>query len=88
MSHGQSYIPRRARIRRSSTLCGLMASGRLFARHHKTNIDESGNPRLSDNERLALATSSPRVHITGKKHPAAHIQKDKSTLIAVIPQGT
>ncbi len=69
-------------------ICGLMGSGLLFAHHHNPYTDESGNPRLSGNERVALETESPRVHVTGRKHPAAQIQKDKTTLIALIPHGS
>jgi len=69
-------------------LGSLLASGLLFAA--KNDVDTT---RISSNERLALATQSPRVHPARMhKHQKANrrmdqVASDKHTVNAFIPQG-
>jgi hypothetical protein len=60
----------------------LLASGLMFA---AADDKATTQPKLSGNEREALATQSPRIH-TGKKHRSKHAQdrvvKDKTTINA------
>jgi hypothetical protein len=56
-------------------------------RVEKMTTEENGNPRLSSNEEVALATQSPRVHLGNDKRPADRIVKTKNTIIAYIPYG-
>ena len=72
-------------------LCSLLATGMLAAKTHpRVSYEESGMPRLSANERVALETSSPRVHI-GNKHNGIRagyrVEKDKHTINAFVPVG-
>jgi hypothetical protein len=66
----------------------LLASGLLFAAKHN-----EATTRLSANERIALATQSPRVHPSRMhKHEKANrrmdqVVSDKNTVNAFIPQG-
>jgi hypothetical protein len=66
----------------------LLASGLLFAAKH-----DEVTTRLSANERIALATQSPRVHpARTHKHEKANrrmdqVVSDKHTVNAFIPQG-
>ena len=66
----------------------LFASGLLLAAHHDARTDEYGNPKLSWNERIALETASPNANLKGKHDkPVARVQKDKTTVIAIVPYG-
>src|SRR5205809_8030032 len=73
-------------------LCSFVATGLL-----------SAEPKLSYNERIALETSSPRVHLA-KKHEMKkvksedemqqnvakegyRVEKDKTTIVAFVPVG-
>ena len=72
-------------------LCSLLATGMLAAKTHpRMSFNEDGTPRLSSNERIALETSSPRVHL-GSKHKAMRagyrVEKDKHTINAFVPVG-
>lgn len=67
----------------------LLASGLLFAAKH----DNASTTRISGDERLALATQSPRVHPQRThKHMKANRRADqvvanKHTVNAYIPYG-
>lgn len=67
-------------------LCSLFAGGLCFAANHPQKMDKNGNPKLSWDERIALETESPRVHL-GKHHQAAKIEKNKTTIVAFVPYG-
>jgi hypothetical protein len=63
----------------------LLAGGMLFAASPK---------KLSGNERVALESSSPRVHLATKHHPEGdksgrtdRVQIGKSTIVAFVPVG-
>jgi len=73
-------------------LCSLLATGLLAAKTHtRMSYSEYGNePRLSWNERIALETSSPRVHVAhhNKAMRAGYrVEKDKHTINAFVPVG-
>lgn len=69
-------------------LGALLASGLLFAAKHDNTVTK----RLSGDERIALATQSPRVHPARmhKHHTARRMDQvvaDKHTVNAYIPYG-
>lgn len=70
-------------------LGSLLASGLLFAATH----DDVTTTRLSGDERIALATQSPRVHPARMhKHEKAdrrmdQVVSDKHTVVAFVPYG-
>ena len=71
-------------------LSSLLATGLLAAKTHPRVYEESGMPRLSANERVALETSSPRVHIGNKRkgiRAGYRVEKDKHTINAFVPVG-
>jgi hypothetical protein len=72
-------------------LCSLLATGLLAAKTHpRMSYEETGTPRLSANERIALETSSPRVHVGNKQkgtRAGYRVAKDKHTINAFVPVG-
>lgn len=58
------------------TLSALLATGLLFAAKDPN--------RLSGNQKVALATQSPRVHTSGKKHAKDRVTADKHTINAFV----
>jgi hypothetical protein len=74
-------------------LFSLIASGAIFAAVQNNNENSTQGPKLSANERVALESSSPRVHL-GKAHkhetdirPGYRVVKDKNTINAFVPVG-
>ncbi|HLJ48707.1 MAG TPA: hypothetical protein VKU01_21975 [Bryobacteraceae bacterium] len=69
-------------------LLSILAVGGLMAANHTDH-----NQRLSGNERLALETSSPRVHVRHMKNnnetsdSRYRVVKDKQTINAFVPYG-
>lgn len=73
-------------------LCSLLATGLLAAktRADKTYVEDGTQARLSSNERVALETSSPRVHLkhrNGMMRAGYRVTKDKHTINAFVPVG-
>jgi len=58
------------------TLMATMASGPIFAKEKKAKN------QLNANERTALETSSPRVHVSRDT-----VVKNKTTIVAFVPLG-
>jgi hypothetical protein len=73
-------------------LGSLLASGLLFAATND-DVTTTTTTRLSGDERIALATQSPRVHpARTHKHEKAdrrmdQVVSDKHTVVAFIPYG-
>ena len=70
---------------KSAILCFVMAAGTLFA----ADQSKSDMPKhISGDDQLALATSSPRVHMKRKDNKKAdRVVADKTTINAFVPVG-
>lgn len=70
-------------------LFSLMAGGLAFGAHRTTPSDNN----LSERERVALKTSSPRVHLGHTRHKdktartGDRVTTDKTTVNAFVPYG-
>jgi hypothetical protein len=72
---------------KSAILCLFMSTGLVFAHHHSNKV----TTKLSGDEKVALATSSPRVHYA-RKHDMDQKRVDpvvanKTTINAYVPAG-
>jgi len=70
---------------RYAILLSFVASGLMFGHDHKPN-------KISGDERIALETSSPRVHVAKKNSEdkgkrADRVVTDKTTINAFVPMG-
>jgi len=72
---------------KSAILCFVMTTGALFA----ASQSKSDMPKhISGDDRIALATSSPPVHIRKHKHnnkTADRVVANKTTINAYVPVG-
>ena len=69
----------------------VAASGLLFANDMNTQKMDS-HQKISGRERIALETSSPRVHVAKKNHESKsgrmdRVVSDKTTVNAFVPVG-
>lgn len=72
---------------KTAVLCLFMGTGLLFAHHQKADTMTS---KISGNERLALATSSPPVRLKAHRHMNKKgdvVVTDKTTVNAFVPVG-
>lgn len=80
-------------------ICSLLASGLMFGQQMQNgdmrddNMQQTAKPaKLSGYDRVALETSSPRVHLGRKNHEDKkgrqdRVVSDKNTINAFVPVG-
>ena len=75
-------------MRTALFLSFVTASGLLFANDMNSKMDTQ---KISGRERIALETSSPRVHVARKNHEnkgrTDRVVSDKTTVNAFVPVG-